>query len=145
MAGISHQNLNWLLQAYCQGLLLHIKEGGHWVQLVFKQFYTWVQNGKKTQFNKGFLFLIGGAREVQEWGMIRDRWEQQQFWDGWGSELTLIWGLALTNVTYLHAGVQGAFRWMNRWQKMDLPCCFVEKVGASAEETERLSAIAWFL
>lgn len=67
MAGISHQNLNWLLQAYCQGLLLHIKEG-HWVQLVFKQFYTWVQNGKKTQFNKRFILLIGGACEVQEWG-----------------------------------------------------------------------------
>lgn len=42
-------------------------KGGHRVQLVFKQFYTWVQNGKKTGFNEDFLVLIGEAREVPKW------------------------------------------------------------------------------
>lgn len=67
MAGISHQNPNGLLQAYCQGLLLHLR-AGHRVQSVFEQFYTPVQNGKKTQFNGRFIFLMGGAGEVvQDW------------------------------------------------------------------------------
>lgn len=32
--------------------------------MVFKQFYTLVQNGKKTQFKKAFMFLIGGGTGV---------------------------------------------------------------------------------
>ena len=109
MAGISHQNLNWLVQAYCQGSLLQIKNQGYRVQLVFRQFCTWKENGKKRGFNKRFMFLIGGAREGRDGGMIREQGEQVCCWDGWPSRLTLIWAGALTNVTICEEEFGGLF------------------------------------
>lgn len=127
MAGISHQNPNGLLRAYCQGLLLHIR-AGHWVQLVFEQFYTPVQNRKKMQFNRRFIFLMGGAVEVQDWpGWLQDTRTFSFFLDGWRSKLTLIWAWPWLIQLSSPRRFKGLFRWMNRATGDGSPRCICWK------------------
>lgn len=111
MAGISHQNLNWLLQVYCQALLLHRASR---YGLGFIQFHTCVLNDSKIG--------LGGRRIGFDWWCTRGVWGQWGDEDGgprWmviRPDVNLRLGFDWCN--YLHAQVQRGFT-VDEWATGD--------------------------
>lgn len=120
MAGISHQNPNWLLQAYCQGLLLHIKSG----PLSSVGFQAILHFGSKWEENT----VQEGIYVFDWWGtwvpkMEDDRGSSEK--GGWGVflgwmeiQVDIHLDLALTNTTISTNEFKGLFSgWIGdrRW------------------------------